>query len=179
MKTIVKWIVIIGIIVFVGVEIKNYLYPERIDVSDWAKLELSEIESRLGFRLKDNPKMVQLIYEYTDGEVTVSGDSEKGIGVVYIDGKQSGLHIDNRKYGMFGLRMGLGEMEVEDNITYDYDDYYEVVNDISEGGSTATFYENHTNGDCLIVVFNDLTHRIVALTYYTEGEKVTELLSPL
>ena len=177
MNGLLKKIVILAVLIFCGVAIKNMISPKVTDVTYWVNMEKQELEDKLGYLLPDAPGMVPKIYAYTDGEVTVDGDSKNGFGIVYIDGKQSGLHIDGRKYGMFGLRTGLSNMEVDELLTYDYETVYEVLNDIGQGSSTATFYQNYTKGDCLVVVFNDLSGRVVAITYYTDGERATERLS--
>lgn len=179
MKDVIKVVIIILIIVVAIVLGKSFLTKslEVTDVSQWAQMSEEKIESEIGFELYNDPSMVPLIYAYTKGEVSVSGNKERGIGVVYIDGKQSGLHIDNRKYCMFGLKLGMGETEVYDAITYEYEDNYEVLNDISEGTSTAMFFQNHTKEDCFVVVINDMTHRIVALTYFSDGKRATDSLS--
>lgn len=178
-KNIIKVVAVILAIAVGFALVKKFFVKalEVTDVSAWATMSEERIESELGFALENDPSMVKLIYAYTEGEVTVSGNRERGVGVVYIDGVQSGLHIDNSKYGMFGIELGMGETEVNGAITFDYEEEYTVLNDISEGTSTAMFFQNHSKGDCFVVVVNDMTHRVVALTYFTDGNKATNSLS--
>lgn len=170
----IKWIVIVGALFIIGGKLLN---PEVTDVTNLVKASKSSVEQSLGVSLVRDPGMVKKIYEYTDGEITVDADDE-GVAMVYIDGKQSGLHIDDEKYSMYGLTMGDLMIDLENKLTYDYDDRFDVINDMYEGVSTGEFFCNTKRNDCLIVVYNDHTSRVVALTYFNDMNKVTEQLSP-
>lgn len=174
---IVKWAIIICLLVVVGGSVINLVAPRVTDVTHLVKLDKEDIEEALDIYLLENPDMIKKIYEYTDSEIAVNGDSNKGIGVVYLDGKQNGLHIDNKKYSMFNINMGDAMVDIEDRMTFEYDENFIVVNDLYEGQSTAVFYCNKTKNECLIVIYNDLSNRVVAMTYFSDMRKVTEQLS--
>ncbi len=177
MKKILKRVIIVIIVVIVAKKAIDFVNPKVTDVTPYLRMSKSEIERSLGMSFSSSPDMVKKIYAFTDGEITVEGNSKKSIGIVYIDGKQAGLHIDDRRYGMYGIEIGDAIINVGDRLTYKYERQYEILDEIGQGTSTATFFQNYSKGDCLVVVANDTSNRVVALTYYSEGEKATELLS--
>lgn len=176
-KKVLKWVILICIVVIAGDAIYNFIFPEVTDVTPYLKMDKSDIERNLGIALSDSPNMVKKIYAFTNGEITVDGNEENNIGIVYINGKQSGLHTDNRIYSMYGVNIGDAVISLGDKITYPYENVYEVLNDIGQGSSTATFYQNFTMNDCFVVVVNDTSGRVVALTYFSDAKKATEKLS--
>ncbi|MCM1089445.1 MAG: hypothetical protein NC092_05295 [Butyrivibrio sp.] len=178
-KKAIKWVILIIIAVIAGKAFLNFVNPKVTDLTPYLKMTKSDLERTLGVSLSDNPNMLKKIYEYTEGEITVDGNSGNSFGIIYIDGQQSGLHTDSRIYGMYGIKIGDAFISLEDKITYPYERKYEVLNDIGQGASTATFYQNYTNNDCLVVVVNDTSNRVVALTYYSNGKKATEQLSSM
>lgn len=178
LKKILKWAILIFIVIYAGKAIYNFIFPEVTDLTPYLTMSKYDLERTLGVSLSDKPNMVKKIYEFTEGEITVDGSEKNDIGIVYIDGKQSGLHTDSRIYSMYGIKLGDAALYLEDNITYPYERTYEVLNDIGQGSSTATFYQNYTRNDCLVVVINDTSGRVVALTYFSDGKKATEQLSP-
>lgn len=87
------------------------------------------------------------------------------------------MHIDNRKYSMYGLNIGDALISVDSKINFPHDESFEVLNDVVEGTSSAWFYCNTKKGDCMVVIFNEVSNRVVAMTYFSDGEKVTEQLT--
>lgn len=177
LNTLVIRILIICVVVIVGEKVLNYMMPERTDVTGMVNMETEELEAVLDISMTRNSDMVKKVNQYSEGEVTVDSDSD--IGVVYIDGKQTGLHIHNRKYYMYNVHLGDAKVNVEDQMTYEYEERMTVVNDEMEGYSTAVFYYNSARGDCLVVIYNDYSNRVVALTYFNNLSKVTESLQRL
>lgn len=175
--TIVKWIVIIAVVLVVGKYIKNMIAPTMQDLSSMVNMKKSNLEQSLQVTFNANPNKVKQIYAWTNKEVTV--DSADGIALVYFDGEQAGLHIDNRRYGMYGIAIGDPIVNVEKTITYPYNNSFIVANDESVGVSTAIHYYNEKNNDCLVVIYNDNSQRVVALTYFNDYKTVTEKLSDL
>lgn len=171
--TAIKWFLIIGVVFTMGNRLLN---PEVTDVTNLTRAGKSTIEQTLGVSMEPSPDMVKKIYEYTTGKITVDG-SKKGVAVVYIDGEQKGFHIDNKKYGMYGVEIGELMINLEDVLTYEYDENFDVLNDLYQGVSTGEFFCNTERNDCLIVTYNDHSSRVVALTYYSDMKKITEELS--
>jgi len=174
---IVKWIVI-AVIAVVGVKlIYGLVNPKSIDVTNYVNLEADEFAKKMDISLKPDSAMSTKIPHYCDGTVTV--DSNEKIGVVYIDGKRKGIHTDDKKYNMFGIHIGDGEYKIEDNITFEYDEYFSVLNDMAGGNSTALFYYNTAKNDCLVITVNDKSARVVAMTYFNDYKLISKNLSGL
>lgn len=169
------WIVMISLIVVAGNYIIEVINAPCTDVTGMVDMETEKLESTLGITMVRDSNMYQKINHYSKGNV--STDSDTGIGVVYVDGKQVGLHIDSRKYSMYGLHIGDTDMSVDRKTTYKYEDAFEVYDDMVNGTSTATFYYNNKNNDCLVVICNDRSSRVVALTYFKDMKKMTEQLN--
>lgn len=174
LEKVIKWAILIVVIVVVGQKLKDFIAPEVTDVTNMVHLEKGDLERTLDIELTPNSDKVRQIYEWSEGEVTV--DSDDDIAVVYIDGKQMGLHIDGRKYSMYGLHMGDAMISVDRLTTFEYDGVFHVINDDFVGYSTAYYYYDEKNNDCLVVICNDKSGRVVALTYYNDFNKVTEQL---
>lgn len=174
---IVKWVVIIAVVV-IGVKvISGLLNPKTTDVTGYVDYDAAQLEKELDVSLEENADMITQITHYSNGTVTVDGDGK--IGVVYIDGKRKGLHINDKAYNMYGVSIGEGEYRVEDIITYDYDDCFSVLNDMVGGQSTATFYYNVANNDCFVIIVNDNSARVVAMTYFNDYKLISQNLSGL
>ena len=80
---------------------------------------------------------------------------------------------------MFGISIGDGEFKIDDNLTYEYDESFNVLDDMLGGKSTAVFYYNKANNDCLVIFINDKSARVVAMTYFNDYKLVTQNLSGL
>lgn len=175
-EIVLTWLVLIGIAIAIAWFVKEN--NTRIDVTHLVNASKAAIETELGVELNSNPKMIKKIYEYSEGELTVEGGSESGVALLYIDEIRKGFHIDKKRYTMFGIEMGDSMLEVDDNLKYDYENSFEVLDDyFDQGSSKGVFYYNKAKNDCLIIVYNDVTGRVVALTYYSDYKRVTEELS--
>ena len=163
---IVKWVVIIALVVVAISLVKGLISPKATDVTKFVNYDYNQLQDAIDEDIEKNTDMSSKITHYSNGTVTV--DSAEGIGIVYIDGAQKGLHIDDKKYCMFGISLGDGETTIEENITYDYTEYMLVLNDLAGGKSTATIYYNTSKNDCLVVLVNDKSARVVAMTYFND-----------
>ena len=172
---IIKWVVILAV-VLVGVKlVAGIINPKTTDISAYVDMEKDAIETKLDVELNNNPDMVSRITHYSNGTVTVDGNGK--IGVVYIDGVRKGIHTDDKRYKMYGVSIGDGEYQIEDNMTYDYESYFNVLNDMVGGNSTAWFYYNSAKNDCMVVIVNDKSARVVAMTYFNDYKLISENLS--
>ncbi len=170
-----RWILLGIILVVAGILIKDYM--KVTDVTSLVNASKSTLESTLNVELESHPELAKRIYCYTEKEVSLDGGDE-GIGVVYVDGIPCGLHIDHRKYTMFGLHMGDSEIDVDNNLTYPYEGHFGVLDDYYDSGnSRGEFYYNKANNDCIVITYNDFTGRILAITYFNDFGKATETLS--
>ncbi len=174
---IIKWVVIIAL-VLVGVKlISGVVNPKSTDVTAYVDVDVNQVENALDINLEPSSDMISKITHYSNCQVTVDG--AEGIGVVYLDGDRKGLHIDDKKYSMYGLSIGDGEFRVDDALTYKYDEYFSVLNDLMGGKSTAYFYYNESKNDCLVIIINDKSARVVAMTYFNDYKLISENLDSL
>ena len=123
-------------------QIKKLINWKITDVTHMVNMDKEQLEQELGVTFKSNPAMVSKIYECSDAVFTVESDEDAHISVIYTNGVRSGLHIDNTKYEMFGLYIGGREVDMVDEIRFEYDDYFEVLNDAFDGTSTGYFFCN-------------------------------------
>lgn len=166
--------VVCAILVFGGKYIVSILMPEGRDITALLNKDADSIASELGVTFQDNTEWVYQIHQYSKGITTVK--AADGIGVVYIDGKQSGIHIRDKKYTIYGIRIGQGEKNVHENMTYSYDDYLSILNDMAEGKTTTYYYYSNERNDCVALTVNDTTNRIVGITYFYDFNKIMETI---
>lgn len=171
----IKYIFLILLVLCVGNWAMSLISFRHTDVTGMVSMDKEQIEAILQISLTNDPDMAKKINQYSGK--TPSVDGAKGIGIVYIDGVRMGLHIDGGSYSMYGVNIGDSEMTVANNITYEYEGHFEVLDDVIQGNSTADFYYNKKKRDCLVVIYNDYSNRVVALTYFNNLNKVTKELS--
>ncbi len=163
-------LVIVIILVVIGVKKFNELAnPDITNIEYLLLADEQKIEEELGIELQANEEMQRKIYRYTNGELTVNGTADNDFGVIYVDEERVGVHIDDMHYSMFGLKIGDMMTKVDERITFKYNDMFQVLNDMYSGSSTAEFYYNSKTNECLVVVENDFSARIVAMTYYSDA----------
>lgn len=174
---IARWMMILAAIAGAVFFIMKVVNPEAKDVTNLVNMDVEEVERTLDVTLNENSSMISQIYQYSDGNVTVYGNGE--IGVVYIDDLYVGLHINDKKYSLYGVKIGDSETTAEANMTFASDESMVVLNDITKGNSTTVFYINKVKGDCFAVIYNDHSNRAVAMTYFKNCAKVTENLQSI
>ena len=170
-----KYIFLILLVLCAGNWAMSLVSFGHTDVTGMVGMDKGQIETILQISLTDDPDMAKKINQYSGKKPTVDG--AKGIGIVYIDGVRIGLHIDSGSYSMYGVNIGDSESTTEKNITYKYEGRFEVLDDVILGNSTADFYYNKKKGDCLVVIYNDYSNKVVALTYFNNVNIVTKNLS--
>ena len=175
--SIIKWIVIAVVIVIAAKFVINIVNPKVTDLTSYINMETKEVEDKLDVKLAANSNMSSKVNHYSRGTVTVDGNDD--FGVVYIDGEYAGLHTQSKKYSLFGVKIGDAGYGVEDKMTFDFDESICVLNDMAAGNSTATFYADYEKGDCFVVITNDHSNKVVALTYFSDYAKVTETLDSI
>ena len=104
----------------------------------------------------------------------MSGNGD--IGVIYIDGNQVGLHINNKKYGMYGVAIGDAMAHAEKDMKFDYNKSTSVLDDALSGKSMTWYYYNTETNEAIALTENETTARVVAITYFSDFHKVTENL---
>ena len=172
---IITSIFVLGILILLWKGINYVVGSGGKDITENLALSEDEISKNLGITFEDNNDRAKWIPQYSGGTVTVRSGDE--LHVVYINGKQAGVNTDSRKYRFFNVGINDAEYDALNNMTFEYDDSYSVLNDMMEGDSNAYFYCSKKNKDCLVLVVSDKTNRIVSMTYYTSYKKVTAALS--
>lgn len=167
-------LVVFGLIIFVGKKIVSVVKPAGEDITAMLQNEESKIASDLELTFTTQPACAGSVYQYSEGMVSVKGNDD--IGVVYIDGKQVGVHITSEKYTIFGTQIGDGEKHMYNNTQYPFDSFIMIVDEINSGKSTLYIYYNQQRNDCIFFIINNTTNRIQAMTYYSDFKKVTERL---
>lgn len=144
-----------------------------------AKLTHSEEElaQEMDTTFENNETIVKMIPRYTNG--TVTAKSGKELDIVYVDGRQVGVHTNGRKYRFFGVGVNDPAYTAKKNMTYQYDDSFQVLTDFMKDKSESHFYYNEKNNDCLVLTVSKNTNRVVSMVYYTNYQKMTENLSAL
>lgn len=159
-------------LVFGGKSIVSVVMPEGQDITTLLTQNENQIASALGVTFENNTEWVSQIHQYSNGAVTVK--AAEGIGIVYIDGKQAGVHVRDKAYTMFGIQLGDGEQQAHDHTSYPYDNFLSILNDMAEGKTTTYFYYNEGRNDCVALTINDTTNRIVGMTYFYDFNKIME-----
>lgn len=167
-------LIVCGALIFGGKAIVSVVMPEGEDITNLLKSDAAAIASQLGVTFTDNSEWVSQIHQYSKGTVTVKAAED--IGIVYIDGKQMGVHVRSKKYTMFGVQLGDSETSAYNGMSFPYDNFLSVLNDMAEGKTTTYYYYNLERNDCLAITINDTTNRIVGMTYFYDFKKITETL---
>lgn len=145
------------------------------DITQYLSMTEDELAEEFKIKFEDNTQMAKAVPQYSKGEVTVR--SGGGLNVVYINGKQIGIHSDSRKYKLYNVAINSAEKDAIEDTTYDYENSLVVINDMLGGNSKSYYYYNRKNNDCLVMTVNDNSNRVASLTYYTDFRKITEDLS--
>lgn len=169
--------VVCAVLIFGGKKIVSVVMPEGKDVTPLLVKKADVIATELGVTFTDNPPWTTKVVEYSESDPIVKGTTE-GIGVVNMDGKQIGVHIQTKDYTMFGVRIGDGEKHMYDNTTYPFEGFYSILNTMSDK-ATVYIYYNTSRNDCIFFLINNTTNRIESMTYYYDYKEVSEELSSL
>lgn len=175
--TIVKLIIaliVCGALILIGKGIASKALPEGEDITAVLKKSESAIAQQLGLTFTEDATLVNEIPQYSEGKVRVV--SAEDVAVVYIDGRQMGVHMRTKLYRMYNVQVGMGEKEANENMTYVSDNFFSVLNDMAVGRTTTYFYYNMAQNDCLALTINNTTNRVVAVTYYYDYKKISETL---
>lgn len=161
---VVAALVIAAVIILIGKQVASKLLPEGEDITDCIGKSETEIASTLGVQFTDNTTWAQNMIQFSGSDLTIHGNDD--LGVVYINGNPIGLHINSKKYTMYGIQVGQAEKDVYEDTTYLYDNVLHILDNGGKEGTTTYYYYNKSRNDCIAIVINDTTNRIVAYTYY-------------
>lgn len=173
--------IVIGIIVclvlfFVGKNLINRFNPKSEDITELVNQTESVIASTLSLDFQDAPGKVPSVHQYSGGNVSVHSAGD--LSVIYINNRQVGVKVDSKKYSMFGVKIGDGEVTADREMTYDAYDSFSVLEDMMDGGdSVSYFYYNPEKNDCFLLIINSNTNRVVSMTYYNDFRLISRNLS--
>ena len=155
----------------------NYLKP--LDVEADLKMTEKQLAAKYHSTFSDNPGMAGKVPQYTDPEkITITVRSDGIFDVIYANGEQIGVGTADRRAHAFNVKWGDGDETAMRDISFTHDMPFEVLNDMAEGHSTASFFPNESKNTCFVYVRNDTTGRVIYLAYYHDLAKITDALSP-
>ncbi|MGN0495563.1 MAG: hypothetical protein ACI4GW_04995 [Lachnospiraceae bacterium] len=163
---IIVFLIVGGLLIILGKAIVSKLMPEGTDVTKILSKPEMELEKDLGITFTDNTTWARNMIQYSGGEMTIR--SNEDIGVVYIDNKRVGVHIESNKYTMYGIQVGMGEKKVYDTLssTYQFDNFMTLVDNDGKKGTTTYYYYRARKNDCIAIVIKNNTNRVDSVTYY-------------
>ena len=163
---IIVFLIVGGLLIILGKAIVSKLMPEGTDVTKILSKPEMELEKDLGITFTDNTTWARNMIQYSGGEMTIR--SNEDIGVVYIDNKRVGVHIESNKYTMYGIQVGMGEKKVYDTLssTYQFDNFITLVDNDGKKGTTTYYYYRARKNDCIAIVIKNNTNRVDSVTYY-------------
>nr|MBQ8253694.1 hypothetical protein [Lachnospiraceae bacterium] len=183
MKHVSKVLGIVVIVVLVLIVKREVIDKNKaVDITELRNATPAQVETTLNVQLFDSSQMAENVYEYSKAKaVTVKGNTDAGIGVVYLDGSQSGFRVENPEYIMFNIAIGKSRVGMESAMTYSYEEEFEIEEEMEKElfgnrKDFPVFYCNWTNNDCVVVSCEKSTGKVVAVTYFKNAKKVTERL---
>ena len=144
------------------------------DITDKLTMTEDELAKDMKITFEDNENKVKSVQQYSRGTVTVR--SGKDLNVIYINGKQMGINTSSRSYRFYGVGINDPEVNADKNMTFKADGAMSILSDLTGGKSDVYYYYNETDNDCLVLVINKESNRVVDMTYYYDYKKVTESL---
>lgn len=145
------------------------------ELMDDVNMDTEQLEKELGIKLTKNDTTAKRVRHYSRGSLTSDGNGD--IAVLYLDGKQLGIHVDSDDYKLFNIEIGDARYDAEDKMTYQKEDSMQIINDMYNGTSTSVFYYNRSKNDCIMINYNDKTNRVVSITYFNDFSRISENLS--
>ena len=156
--------------------VKVLAFPTPKDLTADRNMDPSQLSGKYGFSFTRDEGMDKYMPQWTDKR-TIEVSKDKGLCVINVDGQYKGFHFDNKKYTFGGLKVGDPEIHMFDDITFKYENDYQILNDMMGGNSEADYFVNWTTNEVLVVTVSDRTNRIVALTYYNDAKTILEALT--
>ena len=183
MKKTDKFLWIAAIVILVIVVRMVWLEKTHVrDVTHLKSASFEQVENELQVKLTASPEMADSLHQYSYNVVlTAAADEENGVGIIYINGVQSGFRIEHPQYSMYGITIGKSRVGMDSKITYKYEQFFEIDEGLEKEFSSETkdfpvFYVNWTNNDCVVVSCNKATGAVMSVTYYNNAKIVTKML---
>ena len=127
---------------------------------------------KLDTKFKKADASDKIIPVYTFGKMTVKSDGE--INIVYVDGRRVGFNTESRDYKMYGIAVNQRAVDISKKTTFFYDKKVRTLEDAYGSNSDTIYYVNSEDNECVAVTVNNTSNRVIAVSYFTDFEKVTE-----
>lgn len=144
------------------------------DVTSLLKSSETNIEKSLGSTFEYDDELAKQIPIYAEGNQRIKTDGD--LNIIYLNGIKIGMNTTSRKYNFYGVSINQAEIITVEEISYDYENVIRPVVDMTGGSSNTYVYYNRENNDCLIVIVNNKSNRVVNMTYYEDLSKVEKNL---
>ncbi len=132
------------------------------------------IAKELGTSFKEDASMLEKIPIFTSGKVTVKTDGE--LNIIYLDNQRIGFNTTSRKYNIYGVSINQAEIGLKKRTTFLYDQTLHTIENMYGGRSNVTYLLNRETKECMVVIVNNASNRVVSISYFTDFDKVTEEL---
>lgn len=184
-----KLVIVLLIIALAALLLTTLPINKKLSLDDIAHMSKADIEQELDITLTADPEAVKNL-SIPNGEPSgfeVYSTPKKDFGVIYYNGKQYGICFDSSRYTLFGVQIGDSEshlfqeaanadstglrLNTNSEKSYSYSTFFNVIEDMSKGGSTADYILG-TDGSVLVLVINDTSHRVVNIIYYYDSVRV-------
>ena len=173
-------VLIIILLLVVGAAVGGILFVKNkyfspIDLTADVRLPEEDFAKKYDLKFEQDDYMTKMVPRWTNSAVTVKSAGD--IGLVYANGKRVGLHTSNKRYTIYGIKVGDADISVEGKMTFAQKGNFAVLNDIGQGQATTYYYYNWEKNEGIALAINDTSHRVVAITYFSDLKLMTETLS--
>lgn len=180
------FVIVLAVLIIAGLMAKIFIPKlyETTDITNIAKAPKETMESELGISLNESESFVNSLgipNKDTTGFQAFTDDGNN-YGLIYYNNQQYGVAFNNKKYSIFGIKIGDSEsnliMNSEENSTlaadsgigYSYSSYFELI---QEGVQySSDYYFIGTDGSILVLKCNNNTHRVVCIEYYYDKTRI-------
>jgi len=171
-------IILFAAILLFGAKYAYENYIKVIDVTNDLKMTEAQLANKYGTTFSDNPSMAKQVPQYSNPQTTtITVRSDGTYDVIYANGRQIGVGTGGKRCQAYHVRWGYNEKDVNEKLAFQYEEEpSEVLNDMAEGHSTATFYVKGSTNEGIVFVRNNTTNCVIYILYYSNIHKAMETL---
>lgn len=172
--------IIVVIICIIVIEGPNWYkkYNAKIPLDAYIGVEEEKIAKKTGLKFKENIADCNRLPIPSGSRDNLSVKSANGLGIIYKENQPFGVFITNKKYMLYNVQIGFSEIRLYDKITLPYIRNFVMIEELSQGVCDTIYFET-INGGLLAVSKNNISNKVVAITYYIDGTEYTKDLSLL
>jgi len=167
-----------GVLIYAGVifvlylGLKSFLGSGGQEISDLLRLPEDKLSTELHTHFESNPDLSKSLSGTSSVPIVIHSDEE--LNIIYYKGKQVGIQTSGRKYQFYGISVNMPEVTAVHEMTYKYTGVAGEGERTLTGSSSAHYYYNKKENDCLVMTVNKRSNRIVSLTYYSDFDAVSK-----